>query len=466
MKIGVKVVSINPKTQNQQTEEIQQTEEKTKNTAIQMVEDIKENDSSAQANSISTKKLTLDNFKQSVVEEYQNASGESVTFEKLDDSFVINRFKSLIKTMSDEEKEQKFDFVLSNFETKPILIAEFIKSIKDTKLASKCAAKVTLQQLYELNKTNIEASLEIAKLLPKDKLIEFIRQNDKEFDKLYTSDTEIVERVLDKIQKGETIKDEKELKIKEQLEKCANARVLFQIAAYESTVLSNEEKEQVKFELKKGEEKYPSSFKNLYAKSLADFVSKYKDSLNSYNEYKDELDKITDNKFSEELNKISEKNAVDETGNFKTVSEEVIAKSEEKIQAIKQNIEKASASEPIVVETKNSKSETANTSDSGIITYESITGDNGTDIIKDIFTGKIKVSEYLEQVAIKKYKLMDTAMQGNILLNATGEFFNDLVQNLETSTFEHLLSIGWKGRSYDATQKVKNEVEERKNDVA
>ena len=61
---------------------------------------------------------------------------------------------------------------------------------------------------------------------------------------------------------------------------------------------------------------------------------------------------------------------------------------------------------------------------------------------------------------------MNTAMQGNILLNATGEFFNDLVQNLETSTFEHLLSIGWKGRSYNATQKVKDEVEERRDDVA
>ena len=61
---------------------------------------------------------------------------------------------------------------------------------------------------------------------------------------------------------------------------------------------------------------------------------------------------------------------------------------------------------------------------------------------------------------------MDAAIQGDMLLNASGKFFNDLVKNTKSSTLENLLAIGWKGKSYDATQKVKDEAEERKDDVA
>ena len=409
-------------------------------------------------------KLTLKNFKQSIVEMYAENNRDNCKFEDIPSNFVIEQFAKAIESMSDDEKEKNFSFVMNEFKSKPELIAVYIRSIQNKNIATNCAESINLDTIAELNQINENAALEIVKHLSKNKLIDYLKQNDENFKSLYNEKGEIINSVLDKVQKGESLSKE-ELEIKKSLDAFIELKSLLEIGAYESECLTETEQADVMKAVEQSNKQYPPLIQDYYVKYLATYVSSHRDSLD-FDKLTRILDITTDNKFSEQLQIISEKSATDESGKFKTASEEVIAKSEEKIQAIKQSIEEASTSEPIVAEIKNSKSETANASDTGIVSYETITGDDSAGIIKDIFTGKIKVSEYLEQVAIKKYKLMDTAMQGNILLNATGEFFNDLVKTLETSTFEHLLSVGWKGRSYDATQRVKDEIEERKNDVA
>ena len=382
-------------------------------------------------------------------------NGEKVDFNKLSavekKAFIKEYFESKIKEYMarpnmDETKAQQlllvdFEILVSNTpdDEKHLLLetaAEVFKSheaiqllfdrFEDKNKAMQLADSVSLDYLKDKGLI----AKEIVKHMSAEKAIEYLQTHDNEFKEFYASNKEIVDRVIDKVQKGEELSEE-EQGIKAKLDSYEELRNILITGTRENVYMSQDDKRKIEYKIKEIEDKQPSKLR----------------------EYK---------QFYEAEKSAKEKSATDETGKFKTVSGEIIAKSEEKIQAFKQIIDEAAKPEPIVVK----KGETADTSDTGAVNYDTITGDDGTDIIKDIFTGKIKVSEYLEQVAIKKYKLMDTAMQGNILLNATGEFFNDLVQNLETSTFEHLLSIGWKGRSYNATQKVKDEVEERRDDVA
>jgi hypothetical protein len=206
---------------------------------------------------------------------------------------------------------------------------------------------------------------------------------------------------------------------------------------------------------------------------MADIISSIPDGEFNVDKNKiiEMLEKSSNNRFSKILeDKTREKSAVDTDGKFKQAPEDVIAKSEEKIQQIKQAITEASKIQNIKTEEGESSSEQTESNtyavDTDTVNYETLTGNNNIAVLKDVFTGKIKISEYLEQTAIRQYKLMDTAMQGDMLLNASGKFFNDLVENTKSATLENLLSIGWKGKSFDATQKVKHEVEERNDDVA
>ncbi len=378
-------------------------------------------------------KLSVEEKKTYIKEYFESKIKEYMARPNMDETraqqLLLVDFDILVSNTSDDEKHLLLETAAEVFRS-PEAVELLFDRFEDKNKAMQLADSVSLDYLKEKGLV----AKEIVKHMSAEKAIEYLQTHDKEFKEFYESHKEAVDRVIDKVQKGEELSDE-EQSIKAKLDSYEELRNILITGSRENVYISQEDKKKIEYKIKEIEDKQPSKLR----------------------EYK---------QFYEAEKSAKEKSATDETGKFKTASEEVIAKSEEKIQAIKQSIEEASTSEPIVVEVKNNKGKTADTSDTGVINYDTITGDNGTDIIKDIFTGKVKVSEYLEQVAIKKYKLMDTAMQGNILLNATGEFFNDLVQNLETSTFEHLLSIGWKGRSYNATQKVKDEVEERRDDVA
>ncbi len=88
------------------------------------------------------------------------------------------------------------------------------------------------------------------------------------------------------------------------------------------------------------------------------------------------------------------------------------------------------------------------------------------DAIKDLITGKVKVQTKSEETAvIEGYKLLNTAIQGNLLQRSTGEFFNKLIDNTKTSTLRDLIAVGWKGRSFAITKQVEETIEERKDDV-
>ena len=411
----------------------------------------------------SNSELTLENFEKILEKEYKKP------FNRIEANIKEKHFSIILCNMSDEEKAAKLNFILNKFQINQNLIKIFFESFKDKEKAKACADSIDLNTLKDLS---FDVQKEIIKHMSvpgtqklfnecEDKVYAFYHKHQDIIDKVYKNSLSEEERqtLIDSL-----TEDEKSV-IKQYCELVQIGINITQgVTGNEN--LSEEEKEEFITQANNFFKELPSY--NLFLEEMAKFISNNPDDLNIDKKKLTEiLDKLSENKFSDKVQKLAEKSAIDkDTGMLKTADKETIYLSKERIQEIKQNITDISNPEPIVVEAENSKSETNNTSDTGTISYKTITGDDGSDIIKDIFTGKVKVSEYLEQVAIKQYKLMNTAVQGNILLNATGEFFNDLVQTLETSTFEHLLSIGWKGRSYAATQQVKDEVEKRQDDVA
>ena len=371
---------------------------------------------------------------------------------------LLTDFMILINKTSDSEKKLLLKTAMEVFKSSDA-VSHLLQSFQNDSLRTECADSLDFEYLKEIN--NKEKTAIVTGYFSKPNFVKYLKEINENFRIFYDANKDVIDRLCC----GEKPQNKEEEKIQSELNKYLNLSAGLTIGASYNKNLTKEEQKEYAKNINDAVKQYP--IYNKYLESLAEYVLQKQTAQDiPVDKLKELLNEITDNKFSEELNKLSEKSATDETGKFKTASEEVIAKSEEKIQAIKQSIEAASTPEQIFIETKNNKEKTTASSGTNIIDYETISGDDGVNIIKDIFTGKVKVSEYLEQVAIKKYKLMNTAMQGNILLNATGEFFNDLVQTLETSTFEHLLSIGWKGRSYDATQKVKDEVEERRDNVA
>lgn len=369
-------------------------------------------------------------------------------------------FNSLVSNMSDKDKYLLKDVVSDIFNNKEA-VDTILNSFENDETTKSFTNSFKYSKLKDMDK---DASTAIMTNMSNETFNQCIKDFDADFSKFYNEHKDAVDNIVNKIN-NEVELSEKELELKTQLDKYKGFAVLLEVSAANNRFTNQEQQKNNAKAIDDIMRKTPVYESYVY--DLAEYITEHADSFSVPKEKLTKFfDEITNNKFSEELSKVNEKSATDETGKFKTASEEVIDKSKEKIQAIKQSIEDASNPKPIVVEAKNNKGESADTSEASVINYETITSDDGADIIKDIFTGKVKVSEYLEQVAIKKYKLMNTAMQGNILLNATGEFFNDLVHNLETSTFEHLLSIGWKGRSYAATKQVKDEVEQRENGVA
>lgn len=413
----------------------------------------------------SSAELSLENFDQVVAKEYSDMIKNDCNCNIDKRSFFLARFNELISKMDDNEKSKKFDDVLAKFQSKPYLILAYIRSFKDKNLATECADKTDIISV-EFQK-DAESREKIVSFMSKEKIIEYLDKYNKAFKKYYEENKEIVDRVLNKISKGQALEGD-EIKTKNDLQQYSELAAVLQTGIAENTNLSEDEQKDAQKKLNEIIKQYPTTFYNLYTQSLAEFVSNYQDSLSIDKEKLTEiLDKATDNKYSEAVQKLSEKTAVDsETGMLKNKPEEVVASSEEKIEAIKQEIEVNTPKESTLPQVE-LVSETPKQNYTAVPLLQTLGGIYSFEVLKDVITGKIKnQSKSEEHAAIESYKLLNTAMQGSLLQRSTGEFFNKLIDNTKTSTLKNLLSVGWKGRSVDITNKVKETIDDRKDDVA
>lgn len=396
------------------------------------------------------KKYIKDYFESKLNEYLSNPNTKDNAYKVLLTDFMI-----LTKNTPDSEKNLLLKTAMEVFKSADA-VSYLFQNFKNDALKTECADSLDFEYVKETN--SIEKAEIVSNNASKTKLVQYLKEFNEKFRIFYEENKEVIDRLCN----DEKPQNENEEKIQKELYKYLNVSAGLTIGASYNKNLSKEEQKEYVKNINDTVKKYP--IYNKYIESLAEYVFQHQNSQDiTVDKLKELLNEITDNKFSEILNNISEKSAINkETGMLKIADNETIAQSKEKIQEIKEKLYESSTTENYITDRNNRREEMLNTA----VNYETIMEDDGVKLIKDILSGKVRVSEYLEQVAIKQYKLMNTAMQGNILLNATGEFFNDLVENLETSTFEHLLNIGWKGRSYAATKQVKDEFEERKNDVA
>ena len=411
------------------------------------------NGKKADLNNLSTEKKEqlIKEYFQSKLEEYRSNPATN----KNADMLLLLDFKLLIKNVPDSEKSFLLKTAIEILKSEEAVKSLF-ESFSDNKKRMELADSLNFDYLRGINVNIIK---EISTYSSPKGYIEYLRIINEKFKVFYDANQEIINRLCN----GEEPRNENEIKIQTELNEYLGLYKGLTLGAACNKNMSAEQKEDAVKKLNDVVKKYPVYDK--FVKSLAEYISLHQDSLDiPGNELKEFLNKVTDNKLSEAIKNVNEKSAIDtKTGMFKTTDAEIVALSEQKMNKNKQTITEMSI--PQIQKTNEEIAEISPT-ETDIIDYKTITGNNGTDIIKDIFTGKIKISDYLEKTAIKQYKLMDAAIQGDMLLNASGKFFNDLVKNTKSSTLENLLAIGWKGKSYDATQKVKDEAEERKDDVA
>ena len=405
-------------------------------------------------------KLTPENFKDAIEKEF------GCSFKKITNTSLIEkRFSEMLMSLSDEDKSAKLGFILSEFQDMPSLVKVFFESFKDKEKAKACADSIEFSDYKNLSK---EVQSVIVKHMSapgthklfneyKEEAYTFYHKHHEVIDKIYKNNLseEEQQKLIDSL-------PENEKSVIQQYCELVQIGVTITQYALQNNNFSPEDTENLINKANSFFKELPSY--NVFLEGMAKLLSDGSANLNiDKNKLTEMLNKMSENKFSETVQKMGEKTAIDkETGLLKTADTETVAKSKEKILLIKESIKEETEPQPVIIK---EIPEIAQNQDD-IINYGMLTDDGNTSLLKDVFTGKIKVSEFLAQAAIKQYKLMDTAMQGNILLDSSGKFFNDLVANTKTSTLENLLSIGWKGRSFDATQKVKEEAEERKDDVA
>lgn len=437
----------------------QKNQETTTEKPLPIVEETKSIDTDNDKNKISAQELTIENFKEVIAKEY------GCSYNKIkDNNSLAKRFSMILSNMSDEEKAEKLGFVLNEFQTNPCLIKVFFESFKDKEKAKECADSIDFNTFQELNPA---AQKEIVKHMSVPGTQRLFNDYEENVYKFYHEHQELINKVYknnlsDEERQSiiENLSDSDKLTINKYNE-LVNIGVNISAGVTCNKNFSIEDTENFMKQANDFFKELPNY--NLFLEGMTKILSEDSNDLNiDKNKLTEILDKITDNKFSETVQKISEKSAIDESGKFKTAPLEVISESEEKIKEIKQTFPDTSTPETLTAVINDEIIE----SDDTIINYETLTQNGNITILKDVFAGKIKISEFLEQTAIKQYKLMDTAIQGNILLDASGKFFNDLIKNTKSSALENLLAAGWKGKCYDATQKVKNEVQERNDDVA
>ena len=425
---------------------------------IKVVDELQSVDSSSDKEKckVLTSELTLENFKQTIVNEYKEELGKTCSFEQIDDNYLAERFNLILNSMSDEEKAAKLAFVLKEFQSKPILISKFFNSFKDKNYATKSADTIDFQTLSQLE---VGAQCEVLKYMSVPGTNKLFQDYQVEVKKFYIEHAELIDRVYKNNIPDEELTQEEQVIIKEY-------RALIGLGVtITQSVFKNENftEEDTKEFINKTQSFFQAiPFYEQYLEGLADFLSKNKDPLNiTKDKIKELLDEGSENKFSEIIENQSKKSAFDsELSNFKIVSVEQIFQSEEKIQEIKQIIEND------ILQNNIDDRATEESLLAQNIDFRTLTDNYNVERIKDIFTGKVKISDFLQVVAIKHYKLMNVSTQGQMLQSATGKFFNDLIDNTKSSTLKKLLNVGWKGNSFALTKQVKDTIEERNDDVA
>lgn len=447
---------------SQTAETYSKEESKTVAEEIKNVEKITVNDIIQNQSKVNGKNVDTDN-----VDEKKNCLKEY--FEKLneiDPERAKKELISLIMNSSDEEKMLLMPVLTQVFKDAEILEYLF-QSFSSKDNAAKFADSISAEEFREIEDTKIQST--IVKHMSESIRLDKIREHDAEFEKFYNENQAYIEQILLKRKQG--IKNNNDLEeplnsIADELDKFLNASVSYTAGILESDMSDDKKREAIK-EVDKATNKHPD-LHNAYLEAVAVYFNNPDNNFNiSIDKVKEILDEVTECKFSNVIEKVvEEQSAIDSTtGNFKTPSTQEIEEKKDYLSYLtQQTLNGAQNDEPQSFVVVSGSKE--NESDKTFIPLLNAQTYNVSQIL-DIITGKKSdATKAEENEAIESYKLLNTAIQGNLLRSASGKFFNKLLENTKTLTLKLLLATGWKANSFAETQKVKETVEERKQESA
>ncbi len=416
-------------------------------------------------NTVLTSELTVENFKESMEKEFGCSFNEIKDYDAIEE-----RFMQLLKKLSDDEKTEKLMLILTEFNTKPALIKIFFNSFENPEKAQECADKIDLKTRNSLTK---DANSVIIKHMSAPGSKKLLKDCGEIAEKIYNKHKEIIENLfksgLTEEQRQEEINKLPETVKNDILEYCKLAEIsltIVQDAVTNSEKYTSEDSEEIITIANNIYHEQP--IYNIFLEKIAKIFSNDSNNLNiDKSKLTELLDKLSDNKFSEEMQKQAEKTSYDqENGGYKTGTEAEFDAAAKKAEELKEAIVSNTPSENDLPKLEPRDIELKGDSNASLLTPKLYGDKFSFDAIKDLITGKVKVQTKSEETAvIEGYKLLNTAIQGNLLQRSTGEFFNKLIDNTKTSTLRDLIAVGWKGRSFAITKQVEETIEERKDDV-
>ena len=204
-----------------------------------------------------------------------------------------------------------------------------------------------------------------------------------------------------------------------------------------------------------------------YGVSQEDIIQQIIEFSKKYDDYKVDknvLDDVTEGEYSKALelsqsntDKTSEKSEV--SYGYANNSAESYTTALNNLELLKSQLLKEKEDEPITLEPSYNQKNSQNQ----YVFFKDISFEE----IKKIVTGQNKTyTQAAKKLLIAKYKLFNTAMQGELLQQSIGSFFNELVDNTKTTTLKNLIAVGWKGSSVAITKQVKETIDERNKDIA
>ena len=400
-------------------------------------------------------------------EEYKNLNESTAK-----DELKMDFYRILAQT-PDAEKNRLLPVLLTVLKDAND-VENFFNSFDDKNLRTQCADKVDIKTLKELNQNgneNKNISFNILKNMSVERVDEYLKSVDKDYQELYNSYSDIFQTVLEKIKNNEPLgPDNREVELKEKLDEIFSA---YNIVLTSLPVNENFSKEDVENRTNRVlETQRQYGTEQLYLESLAQFINDNKISLNIAEEkleqLKNYLDEATDGKYSEVANAIAEKNSAydSEKGGFKTAAPDEVAQQQQTVQNLTKKY--------VVTEQEQQTGFTVegiepDTAEAGSFAGFVFRTQSKTEQLFAVVKNKVdNLTADMIKEAVDTYKSSGRAAQFKVLILATGRVFSAVLKGSDAATLGAFIDGGNKCRTLALTQQVQDKIseEEKKNDVA
>ena len=398
--------------------------------------------------------LTLDNFKAAMIKKYaEDNDGKEVEFKDIPNSLIKENFALLLSGLSDKEKSMQASSIITEFKDKSCLIQMFFESFQDKAETTKCADSIDSSMLLK------EEYSEILKTITKHMSVpgtnRLFESYEEKFYNYYHTNQELIDKVFKNNVPEESLTED-EQKIINEYKRLAGIGTKIAQASLENENFTPEDSENL---INRINDFYKESyFYQEFLENMASFISNSENKLSlSKEKLESLLDKISDSQYSKTAQIVNSKSSLDtETGNFKVPDENIIVAAKQQQSELLQRILKETPNEEGYVVAQTLPDTTFEP------VYES-TGFLNFKDLKNIVTSNQNSTKSEENAALNSYKKMSAANQVLLFtLGIKGTYFEEFLNIAKTPTIQTLNSIGFKADTVANTNKIEDELNEKK----